>query len=408
MPTVTVSYADPKSGETFETFFDVNRVAFEGIYIERLPNKLVYAVGEKFDLTGLVVKALYSDGSTRDVTAQCTCAPYDGEEVYTAGEVIAAVYYRGYEAQYSMTAMEPTSIYIAQSPDKTLYQAGETFDISGLVVMGEFQDGIDRDVTDLCTIVPKPGEIVYIIGETDTVVSYKESQAGIPVTVEEGDVIARGAMYNVTWWTLYATGLLYIYVNGDMPDFTYRADWYSHRESITNIILSDSVTSIGDRAFKYCANFANITLPNSITKIGAYSFEGCDGLQSIAIGNGVTSIGTSAFVHCISLVNIEIPDNVSSTGEYVFSNCSELLYAKIGNGISTIERSMFNNCRKLKEVAIGDGVSAIKRYAFSRCYELEDIYFAGTKAQWDAILIEPEYNDPLLSATIHYNSTGPS
>ena len=35
---------------------------------------------------------------------------------------------------------------------------------------------------------------------------------------------------------------------------------------------------------------------------------------------------------------------------------------------------------------------------------LEDVYFKGSKEQWDAITIDYDGNSRLESATIHYNS----
>ena len=39
--------------------------------------------------------------------------------------------------------------------------------------------------------------------------------------------------------------------------------------------------------------------------------------------------------------------------------------------------------------------------AFKSCTNLKDIYYTGTKAQWEAIDID-DYNEPLHNATIHY------
>ena len=67
---------------------------------------------------------------------------------------------------------------------------------------------------------------------------------------------------------------------------------YSDEDTeITNLIIPNSVTSIGDYAFSGCAGLTSITIPNSVTSIGDYAFQYCSGLTSITIPNSVTSIG---------------------------------------------------------------------------------------------------------------------
>ena len=63
----------------------------------------------------------------------------------------------------------------------------------------------------------------------------------------------------------------------------------------------------------------SITIPNSVTSIGDYAFRGCTGLTSITIPNSVTSIGDYAFYGCTKLLNLTIGAKVSSIGESAFS-----------------------------------------------------------------------------------------
>ena len=53
-----------------------------------------------------------------------------------------------------------------------------------------------------------------------------------------------------------------------------------------NIVLPDSVTSIGDGAFYKCTNLQSINIPGSVTYIGDKAFEGCESLQAIIIPLG--------------------------------------------------------------------------------------------------------------------------
>ena len=53
-----------------------------GIEFTSPPTKTTYNAGENIDLTGIVVTATFSDGSTKEVTSECTFSPASGTVIY--------------------------------------------------------------------------------------------------------------------------------------------------------------------------------------------------------------------------------------------------------------------------------------------------------------------------------------
>ena len=90
------------------------------------------------------------------------------------------------------------------------------------------------------------------------------------------------------------------------------------------LIIPDSVTSIGSDAFSGCKGLTSIVIPDRVTSIGSDALSGCKGLTSIVIPDSVTSIGSDAFSWCTGLTSITIPDSVTSIGDGAFSGCSSL------------------------------------------------------------------------------------
>ena len=105
-------------------------------------------------------------------------------------------------------------------------------------------------------------------------------------------------------------------------------------DSLTSIIIPDSVTSIGKRAFSGCKSLTSMVVAEGNTVYD--SREQCNaiihtatntlirGCQNTIIPDSVTSIGESAFRGCSSLTSIVIPDSVTRIGKDAFCACSSL------------------------------------------------------------------------------------
>ncbi len=183
---------------------------------------------------------------------------------------------------------------------------------------------------------------------------------------------------NVTW-TL-DNGVLTISGGefaGYISDYTGEdAPWYDLADVITSIVVDDGVVSIGDHAFQGLKNVEYATLAYCVYDIGEYAFADCERLSSIDMP-GVTDIGSYAFFDCFDLNSASIPD-----------------------GVTTIRNSTFASCSNLVRIEIPASTTTVEDCAFNVCDSLSDVYYYGTRAQWEEITIG-DCNIPLTSAAIH-------
>ena len=224
---------------------------------------------------------------------------------------------------------------------------------------------------------------------------------GVLCTLMAHDVVVNGIYYNLDN-TNKTAKVTYKGISGS-----------SEKEYSGSVIIPSSitynseiysVTSIGADAFYECSNLQNLTIADSITSIGEDAFYNCDSLCNVIIPDTITSIGDCAFWNCESLQNFKISNNVDYIGRSAFASCNNLKTITIGNNVEHIDEGAFSDSTSLHSITIGKNVGYIYDYAFYECYSLSDVYYKGTKAQWNEIYIGDYGNYSLQDATIHYNS----
>ena len=191
----------------------------------------------------------------------------------------------------------------------------------------------------------------------------------------------------------------------------YAHDLYLNGLLITDLVIPNSVTSIGNYAFYDCSGLTSVTIPNSVTSIGSYAFSGCSGLTSVTIPNSVTSIGESAFYGCSGLKEVHISDMAAwcriSFGSY---NANPLDYAHdlylngllitdlvIPNSVMSIGNYAFYNCSGLTSVTIPNSVTSIGEDAFYGCSGLKEVHISDL-ATWCKIGFGSYFANPLYYA----------
>ncbi len=185
-------------------------------------------------------------------------------------------------------------------------------------------------------------------------------------------------------------------------------------DNITSITLPESVTKIEDFAFGSCTKLYNIHLPSKLETICKYAFENCGSeegylLYDISLPSSLCKIGSAAFSGS-GLCRITIPASVNVVSSDAFSYCEHLQYVKFesGSGIDTISVGLFEKCPKLKAVEIPESVTSIGACAFEYCNNFSDVFYKGTKSQWNNIDISYEYTyTEVYYPPQYYDKDGP-
>jgi alpha-tubulin suppressor-like RCC1 family protein len=120
--------------------------------------------------------------------------------------------------------------------------------------------------------------------------------------------------------------------------------------SVTEVVIPENVTAIGEQAFAGSRSMTKITFPNSLTSIGKSAFLSCDALASISIPIGVTTIESNTFEQCINLASVALPSNLTRINFGAFFYCTKLTTISIPSEVTTIEGNTFFNCTTLASV----------------------------------------------------------
>ena len=146
--------------------------------------------------------------------------------------------------------------------------------------------------------------------------------------------------------------------------------------AMMNIVLPDSLITIGRSAFYSCNNLKSIEIPDSVITIGEMAFDNCKNLTEIKFGKHVISIGRGAFAHCTALKSVTLPHSLTDWGTHIFSGCTSLVEVDL-NGLTEIGKLAFNQCTALAEIDLSN-VTHIGRGAFSYCASLKEVIITSS------------------------------
>lgn len=129
-----------------------------------------------------------------------------------------------------------------------------------------------------------------------------------------------------------------------------RADAFTKCTPFTHITLgATGDTTIGNGAFKDCANLQSITL-YAPTAVGANAFSGCLELTTITNIDKITSIGESAFCFT-SLTSMVLPEAITTIADEVFKQCEDLEQLTFSSVITAVGNNAFEGTESDNQTA---------------------------------------------------------
>ncbi len=127
-----------------------------------------------------------------------------------------------------------------------------------------------------------------------------------------------------------------------------------------------------------------------------------DSVEYAGLTYAVTTVGEEAFVNDNTIESLTTTPVLKEIGARAFMFCINLEEVNLADGIETIGDAAFFGCNAFTSFNIPGSVKYVGYKAFAECAALTDIYYDGTKAEWDAL---PNIGMAGIakSVTIHFN-----
>ena len=142
--------------------------------------------------------------------------------------------------------------------------------------------------------------------------------ANCEVTVNDGGNVGGTCGDNITWqiintpdYYMDQSSILILSGSGSMDNYSGKegAPWAVYAHRITDVVIGNDITSIGDFAFSNMKKIETIAVPSGVKTIGKHAFDGCGTIERLSLAESVESVKQGAFDNCdISKVSYEGTD----------------------------------------------------------------------------------------------------
>lgn len=165
--------------------------------------------------------------------------------------------------------------------------------------------------------------------------------------------------------------------------------YYPAGKTDTAVVLPDSVTSIGNKAFYKNTKITTFAVPARLQNIGESAFEGCTGITTLTFeggeGDADLRIEDRAFYGCTKIPELTLTENVRYLGGAAFGGTKITVVTVNSNGSVTFKDGAFVSAyggSSVKTLHIGKGLANVDISAV----------FGGTNAVLATVTVDKENN----------------
>ncbi len=138
---------------------------------------------------------------------------------------------------------------------------------------------------------------------------------------------------------------------------------FQNCDSLRSFTFPQNVKQVKDYTFESCDALKSITLAEGTTSIGGYAFAGT-ALTNLVLPNTITSLGTGIFKSCPELLTVNVPTGINYV-PYQYCQFSPKLHTvQLHDGIRTIRYEAFEGCTALTNIELNDQITSIDYDAF--------------------------------------------
>lgn len=181
---------------------------------------------------------------------------------------------------------------------------------------------------------------------------------------------------------------------------TIGAQAFQSNQNITSVYFPDSIVNIGTAAFNNCQNLTDINLSRVSGIIGAGAFASCTSAERIVIGSEISAIYDGAFGACVNVTELKfingelryLNQGLAPGSSNCFGSLESLTEVVLPDNLEYIDSNCFANCVNLQKVTLGKNIGIngtvgndfIDRDAFYNCNNITDLYYNGNIDLWYA------------------------
>jgi hypothetical protein len=337
-------------------------VTLTQIYLSAYPTKTTYIHGDALDLTGVAITARYNDGTSADVTGDCTFSPVDGAILATVGTQNISVSYT-HSGVTKTTTIPVTVAQFTPEPGTVTYIPTTKY-------------AYDSEITE--AIYP----YVSGIGQSAFYSAINLSIASFPLCTNIGSSAFQqcGALQ-----TAY------------FPEAVSVPKWAFDNCYMLSDVTLPKVESVGLCGLYGCSQLTSVSLPKCKV-IEEAAFAGCSNLSSVSLPL-VSYLGRQAFRGCPMLTSLYLPELLSTEtgGFYDMSTLTNISLPKF----EFAEYEAFELCTALTTISL-PALRHLDDFVFSRCTSLSAIYLMGSymvSCESDGYEFNPFVNSPFSDSS---------